>query len=142
VAVPTDALPTVAQIACSNNLIATYYDLKSRAGQAPGPDNLTYDDLAHREVADLFRLVSAAVLVGDYELGPTRPVPIPKLKGDYRTLHLANLIDRVLSAALNRALQPFWETVFLPWSMGFRPGHNNGTWCWPSTTSRRRLTTY
>src|SRR5262245_51919533 len=51
---------------------------------------------------------------------------IPKLKGGQRTLQLSNIVDRVVSAALNKAMTPFWESVFLPCSMGFRPGR--GVW--------------
>jgi RNA-directed DNA polymerase len=32
----------------------------------------------------------------------------------------------VVAAALNEGLTPYWETVFLPCSMGFRPGR--GAW--------------
>src|SRR5205807_125345 len=40
----------------------------------------------------------------------------------HRTLTLRNVCDRVVAAALNGALTPFWEGMFLPGSMGFRPG--------------------
>jgi hypothetical protein len=123
---PAGTLPTVGQVADADYLIATYYDLKDRAGPAPGPDGVSYSDLGGREVADILRALSEAVLDGGYAPGPTRPVTIPKPRGGFRTLRLANLLDRVLAAALHTALEPFWETVFLPMSMGFRPGRD--TW--------------
>src|SRR5262245_26554116 len=49
---------------------------------------------------------------------------IPKLKGGQRTLQLSNIVDRVVSAALNKAMTPFWESIFLPCSMGFRPNRD------------------
>lgn len=48
------------------------------------------------------------------------PSPSPRKEGS-RTLQLANIPDRVVSASLNTAMTPFWESVFLPRSFGFRP---------------------
>jgi hypothetical protein len=126
VIVPVPGLPTVEQVAGTDNLIDIYFEMKRTAGKAPGPDGVTYNEMGRREVAEVMRVLSRAVLAGTYRPGPTRAVPIPKLKGGTRTLHIANLCDRVLAAALNRALEPLWESVFLPCSMGFRPGR--GVW--------------
>jgi RNA-directed DNA polymerase len=70
------------------------------------------------------RTLSQAVLEGTYRPGPVRSVRIPKLHGGHRTLRLSNLCERVLAAALHHALEPLWEKMFLPWSMGFRPGRS------------------
>ncbi len=43
-------------------------------------------------------------------------------KRGVRTLRVANLCDRVLATALYQAMERVWEPVFLPCSMGFRPG--------------------
>jgi RNA-directed DNA polymerase len=123
---PVPPVPAVEQLAAPDNLIATYYEMKGKAGEAPGPDGVTYGDLSRREVADLFRELSNAVLGGTYRPGPVREVKIPKLSGGHRTLRVGNLADRVLAAALNRAMEPVWEPVFLPFSMGFRP--RRGVW--------------
>jgi retron-type reverse transcriptase len=53
-------------------------------------------------------------------------VAIPKSDGGRRVLRIRNLCDRIVAAALNDALSPYWETVFFPGSMGFRPGR--GVW--------------
>jgi hypothetical protein len=119
-------VPTVEQIADADNLIRVFYELKARAGQAPGPDGVSYADLGRREVPEMMRNLSAEVRAGTYRPGPARPVRIPKPAGGHRTLRLRDLADRVVSAALNDALAPFWETVFLPSSMGFRRGR--GVW--------------
>jgi DSBA-like thioredoxin domain len=63
-------------------------------------------------------------VVGSYRPGPVRSVRIAKLNGGHRTLRLSNLCERVVAAALHRALEPLWERTFLPWSMGFRPGRS------------------
>jgi hypothetical protein len=119
-------VPTVEQIADPDNLIRVFYELKACAGQAPGPDGITYADLGRREVPELMRALSAEVRAGTYRPGPARLVMIPKPAGGHRTLRLRDLADRVVSAALNDALCPLWETVFLPMSMGFRKGR--GVW--------------
>jgi hypothetical protein len=114
--------PSVERIADPDNLIRVFYDLKGRAGQAPGPDGFTYGDWSRREVADILRQLSRAVCEGDYRPQPSRCLPIPKSSGGFRTLRIANLCDRVVAAALHQAMQGVWEPVFLPSSMGFRPG--------------------
>lgn len=108
---PTDVVPTVAEVADTDNLIATFYAMKASAGQAPGPDGITYADLGRREVADVLRELSAAVLAGDYKPGPTRKVRIAKPRGGHRTLALGDVCDRVLAAALNEALTPRQTSV-------------------------------
>jgi hypothetical protein len=115
------AVPSVRQLASADNLIAVYYDMKSRAGQAPGPDNCTYSDFSPGEVAHIMRELGAAVRAGTYRPGPIRTVLVPKPRGGHRTLSVGNLCDRVVAAALNNALGPLWESVFLPCSYGFRP---------------------
>ncbi len=100
--------------------------MKRRAGPAPGPDGITYRHLSNREVADCSRQLSRVVLNGSYVPGPNRPVRVPKTKGGHRTLRLSNLFDRVLASALNRAMEPIWESIFLPMSFGFRRG--SGVW--------------
>jgi hypothetical protein len=123
---PVTPIPTVDQIADSENLLETLQELKSRKGQAPGPDGFTYTDWSRFEAADIMRDLSRDVRAGVYRPGSTRKVEIPKMRGGYRTLSLGNIVDRVLAAALNKALTPLWETVFLPMSMGFRP--RRGVW--------------
>jgi hypothetical protein len=117
-------MPKVTQIASTDNLIATYYEMKRRAGQAPGPDGITYSHLSGREVADCSRELSRDVLDGSYVPGPSRALRRRKSKGGYRTLRLSNIFDRVLAGALNRAMEPIWESIFLAMSFGFRPGRS------------------
>jgi len=114
-------VPTVAEIVDSENLIRVFYDLKRRAGQAPGLDCITYDSLGCREVGHNIRALAEAVKEGLYRPSPARRVPIPKTSGGYRVLALRNISDRVLSSAINEALCPLWKGVFHPRSMGFQP---------------------
>lgn len=118
--------PTLDAVAHPENLIAAYYDLKARGGHAPGPDGVTFDHLGPREVAQMMRWVAYLLDTGVYTPGPSRAVAIPKTNGSTRTLHLRNVVDRVISAAILRALGPIWDRMFLPCSYAFRPGL--GTW--------------
>lgn len=107
------------------NLLQIFHDLKHRAGQAPGPDGLTYNDLGPREAAALMRSLARTVRDGSYRPSTCRKVRIPKASGKgFRELRVRNLCDRVVSAALYEALNPLWEQVFLPRSHGFRPQRN------------------
>lgn len=122
-----DQSPPLEVIVDPEYLICVFEDLKRRAGQAPGPDRISYNDLGKREVAQICRTLSRAVLRDRYVVGPCREVRIPKAAGrGYRTLRLRNIDYRILSAALNTALTPMWEKLFLPQSMGFRP--NRSPW--------------
>jgi hypothetical protein len=125
---PVPAVPTVAQVADTNRLITIFYEMKTKAGQAPGPDGVTYADLGGREVADIMRDLGRDVRAGTYRPSPTRPVRIAKPGGGHRILALGGLLDRVLAASLNQAMEGLWEKggVFLPCSFGFRP--RRGVW--------------
>src|SRR5215469_14121009 len=120
-------LPSVEVIANVENLIRVFRELKRNAGQAPGEDGVTYADLSSSEVGSCMRGLSLVLLQGQYRPGPSRLLSIPKAsgKGD-RKLALRNILDRVVAAAVNNAMTPFWENIFLPGSMGFRP--HRGPW--------------
>src|SRR5262245_53367584 len=120
-------LPSVEEIANVENLIRVFRELKRNAGQAPGEDGVTYADLSSSEVGSCMRGLSQVLLQGQYRPGPSRLLSIPKAsgKGD-RKLALRNILDRVIAAAVNNAMTPYWEKEFLPDSMGFRP--HRGPW--------------
>jgi hypothetical protein len=122
IVLPPSKAPTVEQIAATDNLIRVYYDLQAQGGPAPGPDGFSYGDWGRCEVAGILRELSAAVCAGRYQPQPSRRVPIPKTNGGVRILRISNLCDRVLATALHQAMERVWEPVFLPCSMGFRPG--------------------
>ena len=119
--------PTLAGVADPEHLIATFHAMKAEAGRAPGPDRVTFEVLGPSEVAACLRAVSKAILDGSYRPGPSRKLPIPKPGGGHRTLSIRNLIDRVVSKAIYRALLPVFERLFLDGSHGFRPGRSTLT---------------
>src|SRR5262249_28133180 len=112
--------PRLRDVADHENLLRIFYALKNDGGRAPGPDGVTYEDLSRSEAGYLSRDLGKALLAGKYRPGPGRHVQVPKLRGGHRTLTLRNLADRIVAAALNGVLTPWWEPAFVPWSMGFR----------------------
>jgi RNA-directed DNA polymerase len=106
----------------ADNLIAVYQRLAASAGQAPGPDGLTYADLGRREVAMNMRCLSKSLSCGHYRPSQAKLLQIPKASGKgTRTLSIRVLLDRVVQKALDLALTPAWDQHFLPGSCGFRP---------------------
>jgi len=70
------------------------------------------------------RELARSIRDGTYAPQAGRHVSIPKPNGRPRILTLRNICDRVVSSALNVALVPLWEELFLPSSYGFRPRKN------------------
>lgn len=120
------AEPTVAQIADPDNLLRVFHELKARAGQAPGPDRVTYGMLGRREAPAVIRGLSRAVLAGEWRPAEGRLVPVPKVGGGTRTLTVRGICERVVAAALAGAMTPSLEKIFLPMSWGFR--RDRGVW--------------
>lgn len=115
---------TLDQIADRDLLYECYQELRLEGGPAPGPDKVTYAALCNSEVGELLGQLAGELLKGNYRPSRTRTVKIPKPgKSGHRTLHIGNILDRVVAKALNKQLTPIWERIFLPCSFGFRPNH-------------------
>jgi len=118
---PSNRLPSLKQIFTADNLIDTFYRLKSQGGSAPGPDGVSYDALSHREVCQIVRQLTSEIVERCYRPSRPRYVRISKGSGrGTRTLSIRSICNRVVSAVLNDALSPFWESRFSPRSFGFR----------------------
>jgi ribonuclease HI len=92
-------------------------------GQAPGVDDLRYDDLADYEVWDLARAVGKAIRDGTYRVARDREHRIPKTSGHgTRTLSIPTVIDRVVQRAIVQTVQPYLDPMLDPCSLGYRPG--------------------
>lgn len=102
-------------------LLKAYHWLKRDA--AAGVDGVTWQaygvDLQVK-LADLYGRVHR----GAYRAQPSRRRMIPKPDGRERPLGIASLEDKIVQRALVEVLNAIYESEFLGFSYGFRPGRN------------------
>jgi group II intron reverse transcriptase/maturase len=90
---------------------------------AAGVDGVTWRDYGQDLEGNLEDL-HARVHRGAYRASPTRRVFIPKPDGRLRPLGVASLEDKILQRAVVEVLNAVYETDFLGFSYGFRPGRS------------------
>jgi len=103
------------------SLREAYFGLKRDA--APGVDGETwrvYGEQLEAHLADL----SGRLQRGAYRAKPVRRVLIPKADGRQRPLGVTTLEDKLVQRALVTVLNCIYETDFLGFSYGFRPGRS------------------
>jgi group II intron reverse transcriptase/maturase len=103
------------------HLKAAYYAL--RRGAAAGVDGETWEHYGEALEANLADL-SERLKRGAYRARPVRRVYIPKADGRQRPLGIPTLEDKVVQRATVEVLNAIYETDFLGFSYGFRPGRN------------------
>ncbi|CAN5290055.1 group II intron reverse transcriptase/maturase [soil metagenome] len=102
-------------------LLRSFYSLKSDA--APGSDGVTwqqYEADLERRIEELHRRIHA----GSYRATPVKRAFIPKADGTLRPLGIAAVEDKVVQHAVVTILNQVYETDFLGFSYGFRPGRS------------------
>ena len=104
-----------------DRLRAAYFALRPKA--APGADGVTWEDYG-QDLEENLRDLHARVHRGAYRARPSRRVYIPKPDGRLRPLGIAALEDKILQRALVEVLNAVYETDFLGFSYGFRPGRS------------------
>jgi RNA-directed DNA polymerase len=104
-----------------DRLRAAYRALKPKA--VPGVDGVTWEDYGV-DLEENLKDLHARVHRGAYRARPSRRVFIPKPDGRLRPLGVAALEDKVLQRALVEVLNAVYETDFLGFSYGFRPGRS------------------
>src|SRR6188472_1951653 len=104
-----------------DRLRTAYFALRPKA--APGVDGVTWADYG-QDLEGNLRDLHARVHRGAYRARPSPRVYIPKPDGRQRPLGVAALEDKVLQRALVEVLHAVYETDFLGFSYGFRPGRS------------------
>ena len=103
------------------HLRAAYFALKRDA--APGVDGETwqhYGEALEENLQDL----SGRLKRGAYRAKPVRRAYIPKADGRQRPLGVPTLEDKIVQRATVEVLNAIYETDFLGFSYGFRPGRS------------------
>src|SRR3989449_1963068 len=98
-----------------------YYGLKRDA--APGVDGETWREYGEELESNLEEL-SERLKRGAYRAKPVRRVYIPKADGRQRPLGVTALEDKIVQRAAVEVLNTIYETDFLGFSYGFRPGRS------------------
>ena len=96
-----------------------YWAIRPQA--APGVDGVTwaaYGQDLEANLHDLHRRLNA----GSYRAKPSRRAYIPKADGRLRLLGITTLEDKIAQRAVVEVLNAVYETDFLGFSYGFRPG--------------------
>ena len=102
-------------------LRSSFMQLKRNA--ALGVDAMTWPDY-EAGLDERIAILWEAVHTGRYRAQPSRRVYIPKADGKLRPLGIAALEDKIVQQAVVAILTPIYETNFLGFSYGFRPGRN------------------
>lgn len=104
-----------------DRLRGAYRALSPKA--AAGVDGVTWESYGQDLEANL-RDLHARVQRGAYRAKPSRRVFIPKTDGRLRPLGIAALEDKIVQRAVVEVLNAIYETDFLGFSYGFRPGRS------------------
>jgi RNA-directed DNA polymerase len=102
-----------------STLREAYYGLKREA--APGVDGATWRQYGENLESNLAEL-SARLRRGAYRAKPVRRVFITKEDGRQRPLGVTALADKLVQRATVTVLNGIYETDFLGFSYGYRPG--------------------
>ena len=108
-------------IASPESLRAAYFRLKREA--APGVDGQTWRAYG-QALEDNVRDLSERLQRGAYRAKPVRRAYIPKADGRQRPLGVPTLEDKLVQRATVEVLNAIYETDFLGFSYGFRPGRS------------------
>ena len=117
---PKEKLTALLHHLTPETLGAAYDALKREA--APGVDGMSWEEYEQGRDERL-RDLHGRVHRGAYRAKPVRRVNIPKPDGGERALGVAALEDKILQRAMvDNILTPIYETEFIGFSYGFRPG--------------------
>jgi len=103
------------------HLRGAYFTLKRNA--APGVDGETWRHYGE-QLEDNLKALSDRLKRGAYRAKPVKRAYIPKPDGRQRPLGVTTLEDKIVQRATVEVLNAIYETDFLGFSYGFRPGRS------------------
>jgi len=97
--------------------------LSNRGSSTPGIDRVTKGSIDAKSTGreTLVTQLHEELLTGTYRPQPVKRVYIPKPNGKKRPLGIATIRDRTVQATVKMVLEPIYESIFYPFSWGFRP---------------------
>ncbi len=98
--------------------------LALRRDASAGVDGVTWKQYAGEGLEEKLQDLHARVQRGAYRAKPSRRVAILKTDGRPRLLGIASLEDKIVQRAVVGILNAIYETDFLGFSYGFRPGRS------------------
>ena len=104
-----------------DTLREAYFGLKRDA--APGVDGQTWQQYGQDLEVNL-QVLSEKLKRGAYRAKPVRRAYIPKADGRQRPLGVTTMEDKLVQRATTEVLNAVYETDFLGFSYGFRPGRS------------------
>lgn len=109
-------------ILSSENLSRAWKQVRANKGAA-GVDRMEVRDFPDF-YAKHWETIHRKLMEGSYSPSPVRRVTIPKGKGQYRSLGIPTVLDRLIQQSIAQALTPQSEAIFSERSYGFRPGRS------------------
>ena len=103
------------------HLRGAYFSLKRNA--APGVDGETWRHYGE-QLEENLQVLSDRLKRGAYRAKPVKRAYIPKPDGRQRPLGVTTLEDKIVQRATVEVLNAIYETDFLGFSYGFRPGRS------------------
>ena len=101
-------------------LYAGWFRVKARNRHSHGHDRITIAQFGGLLEVELERLIGE-LAEGRYRSRPLRTARIPKADGDFRTLKIACVRDRVVQAACLHLIEPLFDARFTGASFAYRP---------------------
>ncbi len=107
------------QLCQPQNLLLAWQKVRKK-GSAGGIDRQSIQDF-EREESELLEEIRQDLLSGSYIPEPYLEVKIPKDEGEFRTLGLHSVKDKIVQQAVRDQIEPILDKVFLDISYGYRP---------------------
>lgn len=97
------------------------YKLAKRNKGAPGIDDVTFEDIELQGIDQFLEKLRDELQQGTYQPMQNRKCLIPKGEGEFRTLGIPCIRDRVVQGAVKLILEPVFKADFQDGSYGYRP---------------------